>query len=194
MEIRGGGGDKCWAETPPNTSVFTAPPCSPITPASTRFKKHYIIYLSQYTTTSLILVCQVCQIYGLSIYPCFAISSLFRAFSLSLSAAKTKSALYTSHHNNHKCSDRFAATALRGVVHARKRNKEREKKVKWCHPPTHIRNNKCTFCSLVIENTPLATSSLAFPSSLLILPLICSTLHSRRLKYLGHYIHALYGH
>lgn len=30
----------------------------PITPPSTCFKKHYIIYLSKYTTTSLILACQ----------------------------------------------------------------------------------------------------------------------------------------
>lgn len=113
----GDGGDKSGAETPPEYLTVCCPTLIPITPPPTCLKKHYTIYLTKY----LILVFCL-QIYGSSIFSCFTISSsLFFVRSRSPSAAKTKSALYTRHHNNHKCSDRFAATALRCI--ARKKEK-----------------------------------------------------------------------
>lgn len=129
LSWRLGGGDKCWAVTPPEyLTMFEAPPdpwtvTLPPLPVS---KKHYIISLTKYASISLRPDARThTVIYVFTLYLFFPASSqsppasFFR--SISLSAAKTKSALYTHHHNNHKCSDRFAATALGGVVHIRKK-------------------------------------------------------------------------
>lgn len=56
-------------------------------------------------------------------------------------SATIQSSLYIRHHNNHKCSDRFAGTAVRGEAsereseseHERKRETQRERER---HPPT----------------------------------------------------------
>lgn len=150
----GDGSDKCGAETPPEYLTVCCPTLIPITPPPYLFQKtlHNLPYQVSYPSFFL-------QIYGSSIFSCFTISSsLSLSFVLYLLQQPRPSRLFipVTITTTNVLTDLLPLHW--GVVHARKRNKERGKEVKQCHPPTHIHNNKCTFCSSVIKNTPLALS------------------------------------
>lgn len=75
-------------------------------------------------------------------YPLHQHSPLFFPIQSFISAT-TQSSLYTRHHNNHKCSDRFSGTAVRGEASEGESEREREKEREIdSHPPTQKKKKK----------------------------------------------------
>lgn len=100
---------------------------------------------------------QASVLFSHSVYLCYpSLSSFLLSFSVSPSTIQP--ALDIHHHNNHKCSGRFAGTALRGVVRKRKREGGRDRERvgrQSTHPATHPHSHnlvtiKCMFCSSIV--------------------------------------------
>lgn len=75
-------------------------------------------------------------------------------------SATFHSSLYIRHHNNHKCSDRFSGTAVRGEASEGESESVRERK-RQSHPPTQKPSiNKCTQCSSIEKEVEFPTAFL----------------------------------
>lgn len=93
-------------------------------------------------------------------------------------SATIQSSLYTRHHNNHKCSDRFAGTAVRGEASERESESEHERK-RETHRETERERETPTHPKplITVHYVPRSCKMLDFKCSLATLFRVVSYIH-----------------